>query len=472
MDKKEDLNRHKKHESIILVPVIVILITIGTVAFGAAFDFSVAVDPSSAFIVKGQSAATTVSVNLLSGTTKPVTLKSSGCPTKATCSFTKSKENAPYSSIFTVNTTSSIKAGNYKITITGTGGSKIRKAIFRVNVTEPQPVFDFSITKNRDIIVTQGASGSSLITVNLISGVSEPVTLSVSGLPADATSSFTASAGYPTFSSTLDIVTSLTTQPGIYNLIVTGVGGNITHIVQLVLVMNAPSSGNNTMWIPPQISPWQWQLTGTVDQSVNVPIYDIDLFDNDASVVSSLHAQGRKVICYISAGSYENWRPDAYLFPSSVLGRNNGWAGEKWLDIRQIDILGPIMEARMDLCKAKGFDAVEPDNIDGYTNPTGFPLTYQDQINYNRFLANAAHARGLSIGLKNDIEQVNDLLPDFDWALNEQCFQYDECDTLLPFINAGKAVFQTEYSLSTSSFCPSANAMKFNSMKKNLDLDA
>jgi len=228
-----------------------------------------------------------------------------------------------------------------------------------------------------------------------------------------------------------------------------------------------------SIWVPPLITSWQWQLSGKVDQSVNVQMFDIDMFDNPATVVAALHAKGSKVICYVSAGTWENWRPDANQFPASVLGKKvSGWPGERWLDIRQIGILGPIMEARMDLCKSKGFDGLEPDNIDGYENPTGFPLTSQDQISYNTFLSTQAHARGLSIGLKNDVDQVNDLLPYFDWALDEQCFQYKECSKLVPFINGGKAVFEVEYRLSTSKFCPQANAMNFNSMKKHLNLNA
>jgi hypothetical protein len=227
-------------------------------------------------------------------------------------------------------------------------------------------------------------------------------------------------------------------------------------------------------WKPAVNTSWQVQFSGLpVDQSIRVVMFDIDLFDNDASVVASLHAQGRKVVCYMNAGAWENWRPDADQFPSSVKGRwLSGWPGERWLDIRQLSVLGPIMEARMDLCKARGFDGIDPDNVDGYTNNTGFPLTYQDQLTYNLFLANAAHARGLSIGLKNDLDQVNDLLPAYDWALNEQCFEYNECNTLLPFVDAGKAVFNIEYNLKTSQFCPQANAMRFNSMRKHLSLDA
>ena len=126
----------------------------------------------------------------------------------------------------------------------------------------------------------------------------------------------------------------------------------------------------------------------------------------------------------------------------------------------------------MDLCASKGFDGIEPDNVDGFLNDTGFPLTYEDQLRYNTLLASIAHERGLSIGLKNDMEQIPDLLPHFDWALNEQCFEYVECETLLPFLEAGKAVFNVEYELDPIEFCGMANALNFNSMRKNLDLDA
>ncbi|HWY54985.1 MAG TPA: endo alpha-1,4 polygalactosaminidase [Terriglobales bacterium] len=225
------------------------------------------------------------------------------------------------------------------------------------------------------------------------------------------------------------------------------------------------------VWRPPLKTSWQWQLTTPIDEKVSARMYDIDMFDNDASVVASLHRKGRRVVCYIDVGTWENWRPDAKKFPKSVLGEAvSGWPGERWLDIRRIDILGPIMRARMDQCQAKGFDGMEPDNVDGYTNDSGFPLTYNDQIAYNTFIAKETHARGLSVGLKNDLDQITDLLPSFDWALDEQCFQYSECSKLLPFIQADKAVFEVEYFLSTSKFCPEANSLNFNSMKKHLDL--
>jgi chitodextrinase len=261
-------------------------------------------------------------------------------------------------------------------------------------------------------------------------------------------------------------------QAGSYTatLTVTDDGGLTAAAEKQVFVTAA--SPPAAIWQPAPGTSWQWQLTGTIDTSIDVDMYDIDLFDTPKSTIDTLHGQGRTVVCYFSAGSWENWRPDAAEFPASVKGRNNGWPGEQWLDISDLDALGPIMQARLDLAADKGCDGVEPDNVDGYTNNTGFPLTGNDQLAYNRWLADQAHARGLSIGLKNDLDQVRFLEPDFDWALNEQCFEYDECDLLLPFVQAGKAVFGVEYTGSTASFCPAANSMNFDWLKKNLDLDA
>lgn len=226
------------------------------------------------------------------------------------------------------------------------------------------------------------------------------------------------------------------------------------------------------IWKPSTRMTWQWQLTGGLDLGVEAEMWDIDLFDNSAATVSALHLLGARVVCYMSAGSWEDWRPDAGDFPDAVKGRNNGWPGERWLDIRQVDVLGPIMEARLDRCADMGFDGVEFDNVDGYDNSTGFPLTYQDQIRYNTFLAEAAHGRGLAAALKNDLEQAADLEAAFDFAMNEECFRYNECEALTPFSEAGKPVFHVEYDLAVARFCPQANAMGFNSMRKHLDLDA
>ena len=233
----------------------------------------------------------------------------------------------------------------------------------------------------------------------------------------------------------------------------------------------------SAVWRPTIGTSWQWQLTALpVDLSVDAQVYDIDLFENVDSMVAALHTRGRKVICYLSAGTWEDWRPDKDHFPRGVIGRAyEGWEGERWLDIRQIELLAPVMRARLDLCKQKGFDAVEADNLDGYDNETGFPLTASDQLRYNQWLAAEAHQRGLSIGLKNDPDQAAELEPYFDWALTEDCFIEGWCGQMLPFIKAGKAVFSAEYSDTDISFdeaCRQAKVLRFSVILKNRDLDA
>jgi hypothetical protein len=226
-----------------------------------------------------------------------------------------------------------------------------------------------------------------------------------------------------------------------------------------------------SIWTPAPRTSWQWQLTGTIDTSFDVAMYDIDLFDAPQSVIDSLHASGRIVICYFSAGSYENWRPDTADFPTAALGNPlSGWPGERWLDVRSTGVRD-VMRARLDRAVTKRCDGVEPDNVDGFANSTGFPLTAANQLDYNRFLASEAHARGLSVGLKNDPDQVSMLVGNFDWELDEECLQYSECDKLAPFIAAGKAVFHVEYSdvTNAATVCPQTQPLQFSTLIKHRD---
>ncbi len=218
---------------------------------------------------------------------------------------------------------------------------------------------------------------------------------------------------------------------------------------------------------------WQWQLTGTLDLSVNADVYDVDLFSTSAAQVRQLHALGRRVICYLNAGAYEPGRPDSTSYPAALLGRElDGWPGERWVDVRRLDLLLPLIAARMDLCAAKGFDGVEPDNVDGYVNDTGFDLTAADEERFNREVARLAHERGLAVGLKNDLDQVDVLEPVFDFAVDEQCAEYRECSRLLPFVKAGKPVLHVEYTVAPSSFCPLGRSLGFSSIRKSTALDA
>jgi hypothetical protein len=235
----------------------------------------------------------------------------------------------------------------------------------------------------------------------------------------------------------------------------------------------APPAGAGVDWRPAPRTAWQWQLSGTVDTSVDAQVYDIDLFDTPQETIDALHVQGRKVICNFSAGSYEVRRPDAGSFPRRAVGQSLDppYASERWLDIRNAAIR-PLMEARLDLAASKQCDGVEPDNLDGYENNTGFKLKARHQRAYNRFLADEAHDRGLAVGLKNNAKQVAVLEPSFDFAVVEQCFEFDECKKYEPFVNAGKAVFEVEYDADPAEFCPVAVQRGFSAILKRLDIGA
>ncbi|GAA1867983.1 endo alpha-1,4 polygalactosaminidase [Pseudonocardia ailaonensis] len=225
--------------------------------------------------------------------------------------------------------------------------------------------------------------------------------------------------------------------------------------------------------VAPQGSGWQYQLQGRIDTTVPARTFVVDLFDTPESTVRELKAAGRTVICYVNAGASETWRRDSAALPEVVRGDELAeWPGEHWYDIRRTDLLGPFLSQRFDLCRQKGFDGVEADNVDGYANRNGLGLTAADQLTYNRFVARLAHDRGLTIGLKNDLEQVAALEPSFDFAVNEQCAQYGECARLEPFVKAGKPVLHVEYTLSTAEFCADSSRQAFQSIRKPKDLTA
>ena len=206
-------------------------------------------------------------------------------------------------------------------------------------------------------------------------------------------------------------------------------------------------SAHAQQWYPSVGDTWQWQLTGELNTSYDVNVYDIDLFDTSAQTIAALQADGRKIVCYFSAGSSEEWRDDFANFTEADQGNPlDGWDGERWLDTRSENVR-EIMLARLDLAAAKGCDGVEPDNMDGYQpdNGAGLPLSRDTLLDYASFLALAAHDRGLAIGLKNDTDNVATLASTFDFAVNEECFQYEECEVYSAFTSLGKPVFSAEY---------------------------
>ncbi len=215
-------------------------------------------------------------------------------------------------------------------------------------------------------------------------------------------------------------------------------------------------------------------LTGQQGQVV----YDIDGEGATAADVAAIHAAGAIAVCYVDVGSLEMGRSDYAKFPATVIDPVvSGWPNEKWLLVTAANqsVILPLMKARfVDWCRAKGFDAIEPDNLDAWTNISN--VSEADNVTYDLAVGALAHGLSLSIGLKNvmtelDPSQYPSFLATFDWALNEQCSEYSECATYTgagSFIPAGKAVFDVEYNVAPD--CAQANQVHMNAQQTDLDL--
>jgi hypothetical protein len=245
----------------------------------------------------------------------------------------------------------------------------------------------------------------------------------------------------------------------------------------LAMLGTTAAGASPERWLPrPTTAPWQWQLQGKIETTISAAVYDVNGFETPASTVRQLHSQGRKAICYLDVGSWESYRPDEGQFPHSVIGRRYaGFPDERWLDISRFHRFERPLKRRFSMCARKGFDAVEPDNVAGWEreNHTGFKITKADQLRFNRWVARQVHGRGMSVALKNDGRQADQLIDAFDFAIVEQCFQYHECgyykDT---FVRDGKAVFEAEYELKPKQYCKTARAIGFSAIHKSYDLFA
>lgn len=207
-------------------------------------------------------------------------------------------------------------------------------------------------------------------------------------------------------------------------------------------------------WRVPAVgASWQVQYTGTPDPG-EASVIDVDWEDTSAAFVEQVHARGGYAICYLNAGAWEDWRGDADSYPSPLLGSPMAtWEGERWVNIADLDALMPVLVRRLDVCAAKGFDAVDPDNVDGWQARTGFAITASDAAALVTALSRAAHQRGLAMGLKNAPELIPDVLTEVDFAVNEQCAQQGSCADYRQVLAADKAVFNVEYAGTPASVC-------------------
>lgn len=229
------------------------------------------------------------------------------------------------------------------------------------------------------------------------------------------------------------------------------------------------------IWNPEPGLTFDWVLSENLDMNNTSDVIDIDGFLSTKEQIDTLHQKGKKVIGYISVGTLEEWTPDAKSFPSDLVGNKyTEWKGEKWLNVSNINKLAPMILARLDMIKQKGFDAVEPDNLDGFqVDSSGFNISIDDEKKYCDWLIVEAHKRGLSIGLKNLPEFVADYANKFDWMLTEGAYVDGWINKTIPFIKNNKAVFVAEYTdtkVDFNTYCNNSLTNKFSLVLKNRNL--
>lgn len=184
--------------------------------------------------------------------------------------------------------------------------------------------------------------------------------------------------------------------------------------------------------LPPPNGRFDYQLGGAYKPLASVRIVDRDH--------TSMPAPGVYNICYINAfqtQAYQDrwWKhhhPGLLLrSPRGALIEDPGWPGEIILNTATAGDRRRLMTVEAGWlagCKAKGFEAVEADNLDSNTRSRG-ELTEDEDVAFAKLLVRRAHADGLAIAQKNDAERSARLrrTVGFDFAIAEECQVYREC---------------------------------------------
>ncbi|MBY6046502.1 endo alpha-1,4 polygalactosaminidase [Vannielia litorea] len=220
---------------------------------------------------------------------------------------------------------------------------------------------------------------------------------------------------------------------------------------------------------------WDWQLTHPYDLDINVKVLALDKDDHDRDTIMALRDRGVKPVCYVSVGSWEEYRDDKDSFPEEVLGKPLGdWPDERYVDIRD-DRVMKIMQARLQDCADRGFMAAELDNMDVFENESGFDIGQEAALTYVKNLAAYAHLLGLEVAQKNAPQLVPALVGTMDFIMVEECYAYDFCDDLKPYTEAGKDVLAIEYDdadLDWDAICEDSKARGMKLLLKSHEITA
>jgi len=198
---------------------------------------------------------------------------------------------------------------------------------------------------------------------------------------------------------------------------------------------------------PPANGRFDYQIGGAYKPLPSVRIVDRDRTSHPAPGVYN--------ICYVNAfqtqayqdGWWKKHHPSLLLRRNGTLVEDPGWAGEIILDTStpaKRHALARVIGGWIAGCAKKGFDAVEPDNLDSNTRSHHL-LTVADNMDYAALLAKRAHQVDLAFAQKNDAELAAHWQKKvgFDFAIAEECQVYSECFHYLKAY--GNHVIEIEY---------------------------
>lgn len=211
----------------------------------SAPDFSLSATPASQTINQGGTTSYSIAVNPISGYAGTVSFAVSGLPTGASATFNPPSVVAGSATSLNITTAFSIIPGSYPLTVTGSDGTLTHTASITLVVT---PAGDFNLTESpASQTINSGENTGFGLTITSVNGFTGVVTLSVSGLPAGASGVFTPSSITGAGTANLAVSTSVTLAPGVYNLIITGTSGAITHSVGAQLIVNPATPADFTI---------------------------------------------------------------------------------------------------------------------------------------------------------------------------------------------------------------------------------
>ena len=218
-------------------------------------------------------------------------------------------------------------------------------------------------------------------------------------------------------------------------------------IVFIIIAFTACDEADLTSeYYTPSANPstsFYYDVEGGFSLSESVDVYIVDLFDAGSSSITTLQSSGIKVMCEMSIGAVSSGDSDYSSFTanSDILG------DDTWLDIRSSTV-STLINARLQVALDNGCDGVLFTNAENFNEDTTFSITENNQISYNRSLAEDAHTYGLTVGIQIDDKFaqtiLDDLVSSFDFLIVKDTYTNSYTEYTSMFLNKNKPVIDIE----------------------------